>query len=100
MAWKVEFQKDAEKELARIDRQQAKRILRYLFERIATEEDPRRFDATEEDPRRFGDGLKSNLAGLWKYRIGDYRVICEIQDVVVKVVVVRIGHRREVYKGV
>jgi len=62
MAWKVEFQKDAEKELARIDRQQAKRILRYLFERIAT----------EEDPRRFGDGLKSNLDGLWKYRIGDY----------------------------
>ena len=88
MAWKVEFQKDAEKELARIDRQQAKRILRYLFERIAT----------EEDPRRFSDGLKSNLAGLWKYRIGDYRIICEIQDVVVKVVVVRIGHRRDVYK--
>ena len=88
MAWRVEFQKDAEKELARIDRQQAKRILRYLFERIAT----------EEDPRRFGDGLKSNLAGLWKYRIGDYRVICEIQDAVVKVIVVRIGHRREVYK--
>jgi mRNA interferase RelE/StbE len=54
--------------------------------------------ATEEDPRRFGDGLKSNLAGLWKYRVRDYRVICEIQDAAVKVIVVRIGHRREVYK--
>jgi mRNA interferase RelE/StbE len=88
MAWKIEFQKDAEKELSKIDQQQAKRILQYLHERIAT----------EKDPRRFGDGLKSNLAGLWKYRIGDYRVICDIQESVVKVIVVRIGHRREVYR--
>ena len=88
MAWKIEFKKDAEKELGRIDRQQAKRILRYLYERIAT----------EKDPRRFGDGLKSNLAGLWKYRIGNYRVICEIQDTAITVLVVRIGHRREIYR--
>jgi len=87
MAWKVEFQKAAEKDLARIDRQQAKRILKYLFERIAT----------DENPRRFGDGLKSNLSGLWKYRIGNYRVICDIQDSVLSVLVIRIGHRRKVY---
>lgn len=89
MAWTVEFQKDAEKELGKLDRQQAKRILRYLYKRIAT----------DEDPRRFGDGLKSNLTGLWKYRIGDYRVICDIQDSVVKVIVVRVRHRREVYRS-
>ncbi|MCA1794727.1 MAG: type II toxin-antitoxin system RelE/ParE family toxin [Desulfobacteraceae bacterium] len=89
MAWTVEFQKDAEKELGKLDRQQAKRILRYLYKRIAT----------DEDPRRFGDGLKSNLAGLWKYRIGNYRAICDIQDSVVKVIVVRVRHRREVYRS-
>ncbi len=89
MAWTVEFQKDAEKELGKLDRQQAKRILRYLYKKIAT----------DEDPRRFGDGLKSNLAGLWKYRIGDYRAICDIQDAVVKVIVVRVRHRREVYRS-
>jgi mRNA interferase RelE/StbE len=89
MAWTVEFQKDAEKELGKLDRQQAKRILRYMYKRIAT----------DEDPRRFGDGLKSNLAGLWKYRIGDYRVICDIQNSVVKVIVVRVRQRRHVYRS-
>jgi mRNA interferase RelE/StbE len=88
MAWTVEFDPQAEKELDRLDSQQAKRILKYLFERIAT----------DKDPRRFGDPLRSNLAGLWKYRVGDYRVICEIQDEVLLVLVVRVGHRRKVYK--
>lgn len=89
MKWSVEFDPEAEKELARIDKQQARRILKYLSERIET----------EEDPRRFGDPLRSNLAGLWKYRIGDYRVICEIRDQVLCVLVVRIGHRKAVYGG-
>ena len=88
MAWRVEFESQAEKELGRLDPQYAKRILKYLFERIAT----------DEDPRRFGDPLRSNLAGLWKYRIGNYRVICEIQEEVLLVLVVRVGHRREVYR--
>jgi len=88
MAWTVEFDPQAEKELDRLDSQQVKRILKYLFERIAT----------DKDPRRFGDPLRSNLAGLWKYRVGDYRVICEIQDEVLLVLVVRVGHRRKVYK--
>ena len=88
MAWRVEFESQAEKELGRLDPQYAKRILKYLFERIAT----------DEDPRRFGDPLRSNLAGLWKYKIGNYRVICEIQEEVLLVLVVRVGHRREVYR--
>jgi mRNA interferase RelE/StbE len=88
MAWTVEFDPQAEKELDRLDSKQAKRILKYLFERIAA----------DEDPRRFGDPLRSNLAGLWKYRVGDYRIICEIQDEVLLVLVVRVGHRRKVYK--
>ena len=88
MPWRVEFDARAEKELDRLDPQDAKRILKYLFERIET----------DEDPRRFGDSLRSNLAGLWKYRIGNYRVICDIQDKVLLVLVIRIGHRREVYR--
>jgi mRNA interferase RelE/StbE len=88
MAWKIEFEQEADRELARIDRQQAKRILKYLFERIAT----------PEDPRRFGEALKFNLSGFWKYRIGNYRVVCDIQDETVTVLVLRVGHRRKVYK--
>jgi mRNA interferase RelE/StbE len=88
MPWKVEFEQEAEKELNRIDRQHAKRILRYLFERIAS----------PDDPRRFGEALKQNLSGFWKYRVGNYRIICDIRDETVTVLVVRIGHRRKVYK--
>ena len=70
MAWTIEIQKSAKKELAKLDKTAADRILRFLEERIAT----------DEDPRRFGEGLTENLAGLWKYRIGDFRVIAEIQE--------------------
>ena len=89
MVWKVEFEQEAEKELSRLDKQHAKRILNYLFERIAT----------PEDPRRFGEALRFDLSGLWKYRVGDYRLICNIKDNTVTVLVLRVGHRREVYKG-
>ena len=89
MTWTVEFDPRAAKELDQIDRQQAKRILNYLFNRIAT----------NEDPRRFGEPLRKDLTGLWKYRIGNYRVICDIQDDALIVLVVRIGHRRRVYGG-
>ena len=88
MIWRVEFDSQAEKELDRLDPQQAKRILKYLFDRIAT----------DEDPRRFGDPLRSNLAGLWRYRVGNYRIICDIQDNILLVLALRIGHRREVYR--
>jgi len=89
MAWKVEFESSAEKDLGKIDPQQKRRIMKYLKNNIAT----------EDDPRRFGDSLSRNLIGLWKYRIGDYRVICEIQDEKVVVLVLRVGHRSKVYGG-
>lgn len=88
MVWKVEFDPQAEKDLDELDPQQAKRILKYLFERIAT----------EEDPKRFGDHLKHNLYGFWKYRIGNFRIICDIRDDILVVLVIRISHRREVYR--
>ena len=89
MIWKIEFEREAEKDLKHIDKQQVKRILKYLYERIAS----------PDDPRRFGEPLQYNLAGLWKYRIGNYRLIAEIQDNVMTVLVVRVGHRKEIYRS-
>jgi len=88
LAWSIEFDEEAIDELARLDREAQRRIIRYLRERIAT----------DEDPRRFGRPLKGELAGLWRYRAGDYRIVCEIQEAAVRVVVVRVGHRRDVYR--
>lgn len=87
--WTIDYEEKAAQELAKLDRQTAKRIKKYLDTRIAT----------DEDPRRFGEPLAENLSGLWKYRIGDYRVIADIQDEIVRVLVVRIGHRRKIYGG-
>lgn len=87
MAWTIEIDKAAKKELAKLDRTAATRILRFLEERLAA----------DEDPRRFGEALTENLSGLWKYRIGNFRVIAEIQEHKLVVLVVRIGHRSKVY---
>lgn len=87
MIWKVEFDERARKELRKLNRQTQTNILHYLRNRIAT----------HEDPRRFGDPLRKNLTGLWKYRIGPYRLICDIREHVVTVRVIRVGHRKNVY---
>jgi len=89
MAWKVEFDGAAEHDLDKLDPQVARRILSFLFERVAT----------LDDPRSIGEALKgSKLVDLWKYRVGDYRVISDIQDGALRVLVVRVGNRREVYR--
>ena len=89
LVWRIEFDEAAKKELARLDRQVQVQIQRFLRERIAT----------EEDPRRFGESLRGNLSGFWKYRVGDYRIVAEIREEDVLVLVVRIGHRSKVYGG-
>lgn len=86
--WSVEFDDAAAKELRKLDRQAQQEILRYLRERIAT----------EEDPRRFGKPLARELAGLWRYRIRDSRVICNIEDDKLVVLVVRTSHRKDIYQ--
>lgn len=89
MAWKVELDKSAEKELDKLDRQTARRILVFLSERVSK----------LDDPRSIGEALKgAKLGNLWKYRMGDYRIIADIQDKVLRVYVVRLGNRREVYR--
>jgi mRNA interferase RelE/StbE len=86
-AWRVEFDRDAARDLRKLDMPGQRRILRYLRERIAT----------DEDPRRFGHALTGDLKGLWRYRVGDYRIVASIADERFVVLVVTVGHRREVY---
>ena len=87
MTWTVEFDQSASRELRRLDKQVQREILNYFRQRIAT----------NEDPRRFGKPLSRELAGLWRYRVRDYRMICNIEDDKLVVLVVRLSHRKDVY---
>ena len=88
MAWIVEYARSVEKAMRKIDAPQRERIRDYLERRVAS----------LDDARDLGDPLRGQLADLWRYRVGDYRVICEIQDERLVVLVVRVGHRRAVYR--
>jgi mRNA interferase RelE/StbE len=89
MAWQIEYGKDAEKEISKLDRQVARRIIQFMGSRVAK----------LENPRSIGQALTgSTLGEFWKYRVGDYRIIAEIQDAKLIVQVVRVGNRREVYR--
>ncbi|OYU33208.1 type II toxin-antitoxin system RelE/ParE family toxin [Novosphingobium sp. PASSN1] len=89
MAWRIEFANSAARQLRKLDPQVAKRILTFLQSRIAP----------LDDPRSIGEALRGkDLGDFWKYRVGDWRVIADIEGGVVLITVVRIGHRREVYR--
>jgi mRNA interferase RelE/StbE len=89
MAWRIEYDEDAEKDLAKLDRPVVQRILKFMGQRVAA----------LENPRSMGEALKgSKLGDFWKYRVGDYRIIAEIQDKVVCVYVVAIGDRKQIYR--
>ena len=84
MAWRIDFTKAADKALRKLDRPTAGRVLDELEE-----------IAKLDDPRSRGKALTGNLAGLWRYRVGDYRVVCDIEDGVLVILVVDVAHRRE-----
>lgn len=88
MVWKIEYTESAISQLRNLDRQVSRRILDYLDERVAP----------QANPRSAGKALTGPLGKFWRYRVGDYRVICDIQDNALRVLVVRIGNRREVYR--
>jgi mRNA interferase RelE/StbE len=89
MAYNVELSESAERELGKLDAPQAKRILKFLHQRVAK----------LDDPRSIGEALHgSRLGEFWKYRVGDYRLICKIEDDRLIVLVLRVGHRREIYR--
>jgi len=85
--WSYSFDERALRELQKLDRQAQRDIVAYLDKRIAG----------PGDPRRFGKPLRAELTGLWRYRVRDYRLICQIQDQRLLVLVVSVGHRKHVY---
>jgi mRNA interferase RelE/StbE len=86
-AWRVEFDRNAVRDLRKLGTDAERLILRYLRQRIAT----------PEDPRRFGRALTGDKKGLWRYRVGDYRIVAAIEQDRFIVLVITVGHRREVY---
>jgi mRNA interferase RelE/StbE len=88
LAWTINYAESAKRELRKLDRPAARRIVDFMDNRIAG----------HSDPRGSGKALTGPLGDLWRYRIGDYRVICDLQDSACLVLVVRIGNRRDVYR--
>ena len=90
MAWRIEFEDAALKELAKLDKPVARRILAFLRERVAV----------LDDPRSVGEALKgSKLGEFWKYRVGDYRIVAHIEHGALRILVLKVGNRREVYRS-
>lgn len=89
MPWKIEFSVEADRELSKLDPQHARRILKFLRERVAK----------LDDPRSIGKALQgSRLGEFWRYRVGPFRIICKIEADRLLVLVLRIGDRKEIYR--
>ena len=86
--WTIEFDPAAQRELAELDKPVARRISKFLYERLGK----------LDDPRKIGVRLQGTLSEFWRYRVGDYRIICSLEHERLVVLVLRIGHRREVYR--
>ena len=89
MAWQIEFEESAKKELAKLDRQVARRLIDFLKNRVLS----------QRDPRSVGQALRgSKLGEFWKYRVGDFRIIASIRDERMTVLVLRVGNRSDIYR--
>jgi mRNA interferase RelE/StbE len=88
MAWKISFDKRAEKQFAKLSEGVRLQVAEYLYQRVAE----------QPDPRRLGKALTGELKGFWRYRVGDYRIICELRDRELLILIIEVGHRREVYR--
>jgi mRNA interferase RelE/StbE len=88
MIWRLEFSKKADKQLSGMDKNTSRIIVAWLLKNI---------DGCE-DPRRHGKGLSETRSGEWRYRIGNYRVLCDIQDDRLVVLAFNIDHRSKVYR--
>lgn len=88
MLWTIDYTDTAKDQLRKLDKPVARRIVDFMDERIAA----------AANPRQIGKALTGPLGDFWRYRVGDCRVICDIQDGALRVLVVQIGHRREIYR--
>ena len=85
-SWKAEFTPEARRQFERLDRSVQRRIQSYLNENVLA-----------GDPRRFGRALRGDLSGLWRYRVGDFRLIAKLEDAILTVVIIKAGHRSVIY---
>ena len=85
--WKIEFDSDVEKDLRKLGHSAQQRIIKYLKEKIIP----------VENPRVLGKPLSGDLSGIWRYRVGDYRILAKIEDENFIILVVHVGHRKNVY---
>ena len=85
--WKIEWDSKALKEAKKLDRDARKKIVDYLEKRVLA----------SQNPYQFGEPLKGNKAGIWRYRVGNYRILCQIEDRALIVLVIAVGHRRDIY---
>jgi mRNA interferase RelE/StbE len=88
VTWRIEITRTAEKQITKLDRNAQRSIQRFLRERLAS----------ADNPRRWGKPLRGESRGLWRYRVGDYRLICDIQDEKITVLILEVGHRKDVYR--
>lgn len=88
MKYKILFEKNADKQLKKLDKTQQRLIVNWIIKNLEN----------TNDPRVFGKALKGNLKDYWRYRVGNYRIIAEINDDEVKILIIEIGHRKNIYK--
>jgi mRNA interferase RelE/StbE len=88
LAWRVEVSRTAQNQINKLDRRAQVGIIRYLRERVLT----------LDDPRQLGKALHGEKKGLWRYRAGDYRIICNLEGQANSIVVLAVGHRKDVYR--
>ena len=86
MAWTIKLSDDAKRDLVKLDKTIQKRIVSFLQERVQS----------TDNPRTSGKALQGNLSGLWRYRVGDYRLLCRIENDELLILVVEIGHRKDI----
>ena len=86
--WRIEITRTATKQITKLDHKAQKSILDFLRERLAL----------ADNPRQWGRALQGEKRGLWRYRVGDYRLICDIQDEKITILVLELGHRKDVYR--
>ena len=87
-SWRIEITRTAEKQITKLDRTAQNSILTFIHDRLKV----------ADDPRHLGKALHGEKRGLWRYRVGDYRLICDIQDGRITIVVLELGHRKDVYR--
>ena len=86
--WRIEITRTATKQITKLDRRAQESIPNFLRERLSQ----------ADNPRQWGRALQGEKRGLWRYRVGDYRLICDIQDESITILVLELGHRKDVYR--